>query len=786
MFSFILVGFSKSIEFDLIPSFKVSNEKYFVIEFSDFIFEDDKNNLKSNGVNIISYIGNNSFLTKFDKNMINNIANLLFVKSVYRYKKPKSETKFNSINSITNRNKFIQRSVSKSEEKKMFEINLFDESISNEFKDEVLKLGGSIHSGDLERFNVFIEESKLDSLLQYEEVNYISEFSFNEILNSNSKGYTKVYDYFNKYNLYGEGQIIGIADTGFDIGVVSSSLHKDFLNKSISISTFTQSGLTDDGPSDKSTGHGTHVAGSVLGTGFLSGANLSTNTYINSNSGMAPKSDLFFQAMELKCDNSGICGSSLNKFVLVTPDNLATGMFQPAYDYGVRIHTNSWGDNTKKGVYSRDSFDADTFIWNNKDFTILFAAGNSGSSTKTVLSPSTSKNAITVGATSRDSSVVFFSSRGPTNDGRIKPDVVAPGTGIISTRSQVSTSGSGDYTFKQGTSMATPIVAGITSLVREYLIKNKEFINPSSALIKAMLINGARDVTGTVPDMNQGWGFVDLNRTLYESVSVSNQFFDIKSGLSTSQSFEYNFSFPRNSDELRITLVWSDYPGTPTGDGKELVNDLNLILITPNGTQYNGNDFTSPFNSSIDNVNNVEGIRIKDMMYGDYTLRVEGFNIPEDVQPFSFVISSGELIDFISVENLDSLKIFDKPYIEFNVSTTRNANKGWLSFDNENMNLSLDMINSTNFNSSFRFLDSGNYSFVVYMNDSISGEIFESYKREFIITNPEINFIKPNFNSTLKSLNYEVNFLLNFSKNISEIFYFNQTSYINLTDKLDN
>src|SRR6185503_839246 len=112
--------------------------------------------------------------------------------------------------------------------------------------------------------------------------------------------------------------------------------------------------------------------------------------------------------------------------------------FKQAYDQGARIHTNSWGDQENAWVqnnYTAASQDSDEFMWEHKDFLIVYAAGNSGPSAGSVGSPSTGKSVLSVGATKRGTgadSMASFSSCGPTDDGRIKPDVTMPGQSIIS------------------------------------------------------------------------------------------------------------------------------------------------------------------------------------------------------------------------------------------------------------------------------------------------------------------------------------------------------------------
>ncbi len=775
----LVSGFSKGEDFDLVPSFVESTDKYFVVEFSDLIYQEDKDSLENIGVFFISYVGDNSFLTKFDKNIVDEVSDFSFIKSVERFKKNKD-----SNNEKIEKTKEIQNfRVSNFNvlSPELFKVHLFDKSVSSLFENEVLSLGGEIISSDNGRLLILIDKSKVSFLEEYEQVNFIYSYSYPQIQNVNSKSTTNVYNYFNEFNLFGEGQIVAVADTGLDIGVHNSSFHADFLNKSVEIIELVGS----DGASDLDSGHGTHVAGSVLGNGVLSGADLENNNYVGSNSGMAPKSDLYFQALEYWTGSD---------FGLGVPNNLATGMFEPAYVFGAQIHSNSWGDPTSLGDYSSESVDVDTFTWNNKDMIILFAAGNCGtggnnceySGANSVLPPGTSKNAITVGASSVDLSIASFSSKGPTDDGRIKPDVVAPGSGITSTKSHVN-GGSGDYSVKSGTSMATPTTAGIVSLLREYLIKNKSISSPTSALVKAMLINGAKDITGTMPDMNQGWGFVDLNRTIFEDNKNSLELFEISSGLSTSQEYEYNFTINKSSLEFRVSLVWTDYPSS-VGAGNKLVNNLDLVLISPDGTEYFGNDFSYPFNDSVDLLNNVEGIRIKLSDSGNYSLKIKGSNVPNGPQPFSYVISTNSLFEDVSI-NLDNpinLSNLDNPIVGFNVSSSNNSDSAWISFDNGITNYSMNKVNLTYFNYSYDFSTFGNYSAIVFMNDSINGKIFSSDKVYFTVNEPRINFVSPVFDSVVTNYDLWYNFSLNFSKNISEVFYFNGTNYVDLSSSLSD
>jgi hypothetical protein len=285
---------------------------------------------------------------------------------------------------------------------------------------------------------------------------------------------------------------------------------------------------------------------------------------------------------------------------------------------------------------------------------ILFAAGNEGADDGTIGCPATSKNAITVGASNFKSNIASFSSRGPVDDGRFKPDLVAPGVSIWSTLSH-EIYPEYNYQVMSGTSMATPHVAGITALVREFIQNNWSYSNPSSSLIKGLLINGAYDLTnngGGRVDNNQGWGLVDLKNSISPDKPKKIFYVDKTTGIQTDEKYTYDFNInSKTLVPLRITLAWSDYPGSVSSN-VNLVNDLDLILRCPNGSVYHGNDFTAPFDSSFDRINNVEGIDIITPSTGEYSIEVFGYNIPMGPQDFSLIVSYGDemspQIDFVS------------------------------------------------------------------------------------------------------------------------------------------
>ncbi len=455
-----------------------------------------------------------------------------------------------------------------------------------------------------------------------------------ELANDVADNVMAVREVWDTEGLYGTGQVVAVCDTGLDQGsTVPASLHNDFENGSGVSRVVRIYDRVGDGANDVNSGHGTHVAGSVLGNGDLSGATPVSHTYPESaRVGMAPEAGLIFQAVE----------NNTNGALTGIPLDLNT-LFAQADNGGAHLQTNSWGSDVAS-MYTTDSEDVDEYIWDHKDYVIFFSASNAGIDNNadgvvdlySMGSPSTAKNCITVGASENNrpaismtwgngwpadfpanpvrddraaddtSGLAAFSSRGPALDGRTKPDIVAPGTWIASTKSTVA-SGNGwgaidsNYMYMGGTSMSTPLAAGAAALVRQFYT-DRESITPSAALIKATLANGATDIypgqygTGTTQEISvtrpsnvAGWGRVDVQNSIFPTAPRSMIYIDQTTGLNTGNTDTYTYVVQNAAQPLRTTLAWSDYPGSPVAAGG-LVNDLDLTITGPGGATYYPNN----------------------------------------------------------------------------------------------------------------------------------------------------------------------------------------------------
>lgn len=590
---------------------------YYIVQFSGYIKEEYKQAVRDMGAVIYDYVPNNAFIVRMNTSIKSRVEILDGVQWIGVYQPSyRISPVLSSAISEASSGSAVTQEVSAGAEAVHEDILilLFDSNDNERVLSEIENLGGDVVDNSGEIIRVRTDVGKIPDFATINGVSWIEKYVQPVTLNDVAANITNVYDVRNTHGLTGRGQTVAVADSGLDTGIddhgVNGDIHLDFDNR---VTFFNYYGSSP----DDNNGHGTHTTGSVAGNGSRSSGQYK---------GMAPEADIISQGLGDDSGSNSIYYSNI------------TQIFQDAYNNGARIHSNSWGSDVG-GDYTVSSQDTDKFTWNNKDFVIVFAAGNSGISG--INSPGTAKNTITVGASENyrppDSrsddidDIAYFSSIGPTDDNRIKPDVVAPGTFIISTRSSMPDAfyswGIVDdyYAYSSGTSMSTPLTAGTVALIRQYYVEN-ESISPSAALLKATLINGAANLS--LSSNAQGWGRVDIEKSLFPASPRTMRYHDDIS-LNTSESWNVDCYVNDAIEPLKITLVWTDYKGNPAVI-PQLVNNLDLKVTGPSGSHLgNGGD----------DINNVEQVELSSPPVGLYTIKVNGTNIPQGPQPFALVIS---------------------------------------------------------------------------------------------------------------------------------------------------
>ena len=563
----------------------------------------------------------------------------------------------------------------------------------------IVEEGGEIldHSDDTVRFKASVDSSLLAALADLSEVKKIAPYQPPSLFANYCRaliGIGVVADN-GTHHYTGAGETVAVFDSGIDRN------HPDLADRVKEAISFRGA------PENDRIGHGTHVAGIIAGTGVASEDDRIC--------GVAPGAELV------------VVGMVNDDGKLELPVDLGE-LLNEAVSRGAKIINLSWGTPIG-GSYDQGSASVDKFAYENPEVLVVVAAGNSGIAPEgtakfnNIGTPASAKNVITIGASATDRPGIVkntwgklrpslfqqppmsdlptagnpdvpaaTSSRGPTDFDSVKPDLLAPGTFVLSTRASHFAANlawdeypkhDNSYVYIGGSSMAAPMVTGAAAVLREYLRTALNTPNPSAALLKAMLIASAKrlpalapeldEVVG-YPDFDQGYGRLDLRNVLpYAEAPASRKFVfaDVANrspealqsrmplGAERKSSRTYTVKVSANSTApLTAVLTWTDWPGNG------VMNNLQLDVRGPGGFATVGNpqhrfrkdprfDDASAEGLAFDKRNNVEMVRIdpkvEGLPAGTYRIRVIAQNTPFPPQGYALCVC-GELDSDLVVE----------------------------------------------------------------------------------------------------------------------------------------
>ncbi|UTW62628.1 S8 family serine peptidase [bacterium SCSIO 12741] len=326
----------------------------------------------------------------------------------------------------------------------------------------------------------------------------------------------------------------------------------------------------------------------------------------------------------------------------------AAGQGYPGFDsayshynkHEIRITSTSYSNGCNAG-YTSLARELDVQTNDMEDLTHVFSAGNSGTSNcgygagqfwgNITGGHKVAKNVITVGNLNHLDQINTSSSRGPAADGRIKPDVTAVGTDVMSTTNDHN------YVRKTGTSMSCPGVSGTMAVLYQAFKEHNSNQYPDATLMKGILCNTADDLGEKGADFVYGFGRVNA-RKAYKVIESKNYKLD---SLSNGDSMNITVQVPGNQPgSVRFMLVWNDPPGA-VGSSNPLVNDLDIRVSEPLGQSHlplvpdhNPANVADPAIERVDRLNNIEQVVIDSPLPGNYQVTIKAHQIPMGKQSF--------------------------------------------------------------------------------------------------------------------------------------------------------
>lgn len=617
------------------------NGSYFVlVQFSTLPSLQKQNELRNAGCDLQTYLPGNAYLAtiknsfSFAEASVFNIISINNIPTLY-----KKDIAFNN----------FQQAAAKPN-KKLMAVNYYASVNRADVVNELEKAGALIVPTKYTEANtVFIQADigKADAIAALPFVSYLGLQSLTDKeLNYKSIGKHAVTSLLapSGKNLSGKGITVGVGDNA-EIATVTLDFTGRVINRVPTPFSF----------------HGIHVSGTVAGAGLLDPRH----------NGMAPRSTIVSQYFS---DILTQAPTYVTDYNMVVTNN---------------SYTNADDSCAGSGAYDVVSNYIDKQMGDYRKLLHVFAAGNDGGNTcspypinyATIKSGyQVAKNVLTVGAIDTLYAPAFFTSRGPVNDGRLKPEIMASGYSTLSTRHNFN------YGTSSGTSMASPIVAGTATLLNELYRKTNAGALPQAALIKAVLCNTAEDLGNPGPDFTYGFGVLNARRAA--GAIENNRFY-----ISTTTPSLNTITVPAGARRLKVMLYWNDTAAAPNA-ASQLINDLDLTVLAPGSITHqplvldpSAANVNNNAVQGADRRNNMEQVVIDNPVAGSYDINVNAFSLPYG--PQEYVVTYQVDMNGVTVEY---------PFGEERMVPGEPETIRWNAYGDEANTFTLEYFNGTSWN----------------------------------------------------------------------------------------
>ncbi|GAB4385829.1 MAG: hypothetical protein Kow0022_13170 [Phycisphaerales bacterium] len=611
-----------------------------VIEFGRALSQAERALLAEAGVRTLTAIGGGAYFASLDRQSLD-AARAMRIASIRRVRAIETDWKLHELFTAGQRAEWAEVSADPENPTTAVYVRLHEDVVPDAAAERLIERAGGVVRDVLVSANGYVVElprASVEKLAENDEVQWIepalprmSTLALRR--NNENRALTHADQVQSVYGLDGTGVNVLVYDAGY-----ARSTHTYFAGR---LTVLDNSGLLS---------HATHVAATVGGSGVPGSGN---------NRGMAPNATLFSAGFEY--DGTGI-------FLYTNPGDIETDMANAINNHGVVLTNASIGTNTEPNGFAcslqGDYGLTDVVIDNIARGSIgpapimVWAAGNERQGSRcdvegfgdyySIAPPAGAKNHLCIGAVNaNDDSMTSFSSWGPTDDGRMKPDFCAPGCqnggdgGVTSATSSSDTA----TTVMCGTSMASPTACGIVALMLEdYRNQFPGRPDPLSSTIKALLAHTAVDRGNPGPDYVFGYGSIRVDAAIDQMRLDSHHEVTVEQGEIRSFLFTVNAGEP----SVKVTAAWADAPAAVNAS-TVLINDVDIRLVSPSGTVYYPWTLNpaSPTSNAVRNApnrrDNIEQVMVDNPEPGQWRCELVGFSIPAGPQMVSLVGPAGML-----------------------------------------------------------------------------------------------------------------------------------------------